>query len=79
LQSKRFDLLISDVEPGLGLSARKILAMAGRTKSSTAVVLMTDSAISKSPSDQTETAVLIKPFTLDDVATIVRRILDSRS
>ena len=79
LQSKRFDLLISDVEPGLGLSARNILAMAGRTKFSTAVVLMTDSAISKSPSDQTETAVLIKPFTLDDVATIVRRILDSRS
>ena len=72
-------LLISDVEPGLGLSAGKILAMARRTKSNTAVVLMTDRAISKSASDRTETAVLIKPFTLDDVATTVRNILDSRS
>ena len=79
LQSRHFDLLISDVEPRLGLSASKILAMARRTKSNTAVVLMTDRAISKSPSDRTKTAVLIKPFTLDDVATTVRNILDSRS
>ena len=79
LQSKHFDLLICDVEARLGLSADKILAMTRRSKSGTAVVLMTDRAISKSPSDRTKTAVLIKPFTLDDVATAVRNILDSRS
>ena len=79
MQSKHFDLLICDVEARLGLSADKILAMARRSKSNTAVILMTDRAISKSPSDRTETAVLIKPFTLEDVATTVRKILDSRS
>jgi len=79
LKHEHIDLLMTEAVPGPGVSVRELLSNARQAVPNVRTIIMGDEPTSEISWNRPEAEVMVKPFSLADLANTVRHVLDKRS